>query len=223
MEPLIIFLIFGVLIIIYILCNYLYTIETFTTKDTIVLVGDSIFDNGKYTGEGNSVKSILQKKHYNIMNKAVDGSTMINIRGQFATIPEEVTNNKQSAIFLSVGGNDIIKEYTEKDESVQDMRIINRLIGEYYRLVKQIVKQKDYKCKLILTSIYYPTEPNFHKYYPIIQKWNKKQSELADKLNLYVFSIDSILKKNEDFINDIEPSNIGSKKIAKEIHRLVKL
>ena len=36
--------------------------EYYTNKTQLILLGDSIFDNGKYVGEGNSIKTLLKNK-----------------------------------------------------------------------------------------------------------------------------------------------------------------
>lgn len=73
----------------------------------VVLLGDSIFDNGQYTGGGLDVASQLRKllPGWGVSLLAVDGSTTFNIPDQMRRLPKESTH-----LVLSVGGNNALLE-----------------------------------------------------------------------------------------------------------------
>ena len=70
----------------------------------IILMGDSIFDNGPYVEEGESVSETLvdqmtDKARVTLL--AVDGHTTRDVGSQLERFPEDATH-----IFLSCGDND---------------------------------------------------------------------------------------------------------------------
>src|SRR5258706_13359127 len=72
----------------------------------LVLLGDSIFDNGVYTGGGPDVVSQVREflpSAWAASLLAIDGSTTDNIADQMERLPEEATH-----LVLSVGGNNAL-------------------------------------------------------------------------------------------------------------------
>src|SRR2546423_11720616 len=74
----------------------------------IVLLGDSIFDNAAYVGNGPDVvrqlHSVLPGGWRATLN-AMDGATIQDIRAQLARLPSDASH-----LVLSVGGNDALLE-----------------------------------------------------------------------------------------------------------------
>src|ERR1700737_5356342 len=74
----------------------------------LVLLGDSIFDNGIYTSGGPDVVSQVREflpSGWGTSLLAVDGSTTDNIADQMGRLPEDATH-----LVLSVGGNNALTE-----------------------------------------------------------------------------------------------------------------
>src|SRR5215469_13129482 len=74
----------------------------------LALLGDSIFDNGRYTSGGPDVASQVRKllpSGWDVSLLAVDGSTTANIPDQVKRLPKETTH-----LVLSVGGNNALAE-----------------------------------------------------------------------------------------------------------------
>ena len=72
----------------------------------IVLLGDSIFDNGSYTGAEPDVVTHLRTllpEGSRATLLAVDGATTRSMTGQVAEIPSDATH-----VVVSVGGNDAL-------------------------------------------------------------------------------------------------------------------
>jgi hypothetical protein len=72
----------------------------------LVLLGDSIFDNGAYTSSGPDVVSQVRRllpSGWGVSLLAIDGSTTDNIAGQVEHLPQEATH-----LVLSVGGNNAL-------------------------------------------------------------------------------------------------------------------
>jgi len=75
-------------------------------SDHVVLLGDSIFDNGAYTrGEPDVARHLrsLLPPDWKVTLAAADGSTTADLAKQLDALPRDVTRG-----VLSVGGNDIL-------------------------------------------------------------------------------------------------------------------
>ena len=186
------------------------------TIRNVYLLGDSIIKNDLYVNRERSVEyhinSILKtnkREGVNVINLAVDNSCINDIYEQIRFIPEDSKLDKDSVIFLSVGGNDILKKYVYTYNT--DFISLKGVFNKYKDLVERIKKQFP-THKLILINIYYPpNKKTFSPFYPVITEWNKLVSSLKD---IGIMHIDEIMKDKEDFVDNIEPSDQGGEKIA---------
>lgn len=186
------------------------TKEYFTiNKKTIILLGDSVFNNNSYVEKGKAVNEILNKKadeNTTIISLARNDSTINNVYQQLENINMEF-NNKLTTVFLSVGGNDIIN---------LQQKNLHDIIQQYNTLIDAITTKLP-NVKLVLLNVYYP--PNTSKYDSLIDKWNTNL-ELEYKYNnknIYILNLANLLKEPSDFVFDIEPSVIGGEKITNKI------
>lgn len=177
-------------------------------KTTIILLGDSMLNNSKYVGSGESVFDIIKNKNINILNYAVDNSKIQNINNQLSKITS-IYDTPDTYIFLSVGGNDILNSQSQDEESV------NQLFKNYLQVIKNI-KNKFKKAKIVALNIYHPQASYYSLYYKSIDQWNKllKQNEFE---GYSVLDVDKLIVDKNDLVQDIEPSRQGSKKIADAI------
>jgi len=186
------------------------TKEYFTlNKKTIILLGDSVFNNNSYVEKGKAVNEILQKnadKNTSIICLAINDSTINNIYQQLENVNIDL-NDKLTTVFLSVGGNDIMKLQQQNLDTT----------FEKYKTLIGAITSKLPNVKLVLLNIYYPT--NTSKYDLLIDKWNTNidiEYESNDK-NIYILNLSNLLKEPSDFVFDIEPSIAGGEKIANKI------
>lgn len=195
------------------------SIESFnSSKQTIVLLGDSILKNNAYTSNGKSVQELLEErtkgKTYCF---AMDDSRINDVYNQIGNIPENL-NTPYTTIFLSVGGNNILMKYKE-NITHNNTNDLNNIFKSYLHLV-QSIQSKMNKTKIILLDIYYPNDSNYKKYHNLINEWNEMLYEYAanPKNNIDgVLRISSIIRKPEDFSQEIEPSDSGGEKIVDAI------
>jgi len=186
------------------------TKEYFTlNKKTIILLGDSVFNNNSYVEKGKAVNDLLQKntdENTRIICLARNDSTINNIYQQLENVNIDL-NDKLITVFLSVGGNDIMK--------VQQKNVDDAF--EKYKTLIDAITTKLPNVKLVLLNVYYP--PNASKYYSSIEKWNTNidlEYESNNK-NIYILKLENLLKEPSDFVFDIEPSITGGVKIANNI------
>ena len=188
-----------------------------STNTTIILLGDSILQNSSYVPRGKAVEDIISKKLNGSCHcYAKNNAKTYEIQNQVTSIPLEL-NNSHTTIFLSAGGNDILDKYVESsDPNLNDLDYLNTIFGAYKNLVKTIKTKMDH-AKLVLLDVYYPKSAKYLPYTNIISTWNKKIYDYANKNNLSVLRISTILTKPEDFTLEIEPSEIGGEKISGSI------
>ena len=183
-----------------------------------LLLGDSILNNSVYVATGKSVNDLL--------NESTDGKTTCLAKND-ATIPEvydqvgKIPDTLKSAsdkttIFLSVGGNDILNQASDKDGGEVDSKVINTIFSTYKPLIKSIQTIMP-KSQLVLFDIYYPDNIKYRQFHGVIREWNDKLYNYAKNNDVSVFRVSNILTKPEDFTLDIEPSALGSKKIVDAI------
>jgi len=185
-------------------------------KQTIVLLGDSIFKNDQYVSDGKSVHQLLlERTNGKTICLAKDDALIANVYDQVNLIPEHL-NSTTTTIFLSVGGNDILSNAQNNSNNTQ---FLSTVFDSYKSLVK-IIQSQFPKANIVLCDIYYPNNSKYKQYYSIIGQWNDMVQTFARNTEnniLEVFKISSILAKPEDFIHEIEPSAIGSQKIVDAI------
>jgi hypothetical protein len=178
------------------------------SNTTIVLLGDSMLKNNSYVKPGFAVDDLLRKQvgpNKTIVNNAREDAQIADVYEQFTYINDSDTNR----IFLSVGGNNIIK--TPSSE-------VNSIFEKYTNLIDAI-KTKLPNSKLFLLNIYHI---KYSKLNPTIDRWNQL-------LNNYFYNngvsgivdVKSALSQPTDLTFKIEPSESGGEKIAVKIRELV--
>ena len=95
---------------------------------------------------------LKEKTNGNSYCYAEDNSTIVDVYSQVSSIPIEL-NKESTTIFLSSGGNDILKKYVERDANVENTDILNVIFIAYKKLIKSI-QTKMNKSKLVLIDIY---------------------------------------------------------------------
>jgi lysophospholipase L1-like esterase len=175
-------------------------------------MGDSILNNFSYVPDGKSVASLLKKQtpDGHVVNLAKNDAIMPQIPPQIDKLREldSKYNDRNTIIFLSVGGNDILMNYENNEKPDFDL-----MIEEYKKLVDSI-KIVAPKAKLYLLDLYFPRNKENEKFWPIITEWNNKLSKYAEDNNVSIFKVSSILTEPDDFTNKIEPSAIGGQKMV---------
>lgn len=188
-------------------------------KQTFILLGDSIFKNDAYVSDGQSVDEILKNKtDGKTLCLAVDHSKFVDVYEQISKIPDSLNNNL-TTVFLSIGGNDILTHYVDKENDTTDTSILGVMLSSYKKLLQNI-RSKLPNANIVVLDIYYPENMKYKQYHSIINEWNKMLynyvGEPKNRIN-GVFKISNILNQAEDFSFGIEPSAIGSKKLVESI------
>ena len=201
-------------IIIIIGCAYFKSLkEGLTNINNIVLIGDSILNNSNYVPSGKSVVDILKTKTQKVFNFAKDGATISDCYGQLDKISIEL-NKPETFVFISAGGNDILNKRGQLTSAE-----VRKIFNDYMDFIKAL-RVKLSNSKINILNLYMPSNPRYLSYKTSIDLWNQLLKEYSSKIGeMYnVINIDTLLTNPEDFVYDIEPSEIASQKIAEVIY-----
>jgi hypothetical protein len=205
------------LFIIVIFFQKILIVEYFENNKNVFLIGDSILQNNLYATP--CIEDYLSEK---ISEKylfffAEDNTTISSCKSQIKLIDDEY-NNKNSFMFISVGGNDILNKIVYVDNPTTT--ILDNIMSNYSSLIESFLLKMN-KSNVILFNIYYPTNSYFYKYYNYIDKWNQFIKEFSEKNNCLLFDLTEFMNSPDDFSFRIEPSAIGGEKISNHILSII--
>ena len=193
----------------------------------IVLLGDSIFDNGAYVNGGPDVikqlRSLLHQE-WKATLLAVDGSVTTDVITQIAKIPASATH-----LIVSAGGNDglsradiLQKPAGSVGDAVDQLAALRAEFQQNY--LRMLTALAALKLPLALCTVY---DPHFAD--PLMQRltttalnvFNDCILREAITRGLPVLDLRLICTEAEDYANEIEPGVPGGRKIADGILNLV--
>lgn len=191
----------------------------------IVLLGDSIFDNGVYVPGGPDVVKQLRQAlptNWTATLLAVDGAVTRNVPSQMARLPPDATH-----LVLSVGGNDALGASHLLGAPV-------RSVGEAVLLLAEAQDQfaRDYEQALeavlaaglptALCTIYDtpPSAPQHRIIKAALSLFNDRITRAAFARGLPLVDLRLICDEEGDYANPIEPSVQGGAKMAAAIAAL---
>lgn len=184
-------------------------------SSTIILIGDSILNNNNYIfTEGKSVSDLIKAEHSDTYLFAKDGAVITDCYTQIeqmSNIEPEANNDKNTYIFVSAGGNNILSS-----RGTLSSEIIESFFQQYSTLILSL-KSRFPDAEIYLLNLYYPLDSRFKNLYIYIEQWNTLLSEFAENNKLKVIQTNKFMLKNSDFTNSIEPSETGGKKLADAI------
>ena len=186
----------------------------------LILLGDSIFDNGVYVGPGqDDVTAHLQRKiadtDWTLDQRAVDGAVVASVLHQLSSKPI----SKPCTFVMSAGGNDALGHVGEiLHLKLSDFHAIKEAFRSRY--VKTLNSILAYEQPLIVCTIYNPKYPN-----PEMQVmaeaglsfFNDVITQEALRLELPIIDLREVCASKKAFANPIEPSEIGGDLITNTI------
>lgn len=187
---------------------------------SINLIGDSVFDNSLYVGEGESIADILcHEIDGEITLMAVDGSVAGDISKQLLSFP-----GNEAVTFLSCGGNDALRSismFNESAASVGDAFNKANQLKENFRveyslaLDSLLLKTK----RVIVCTIYNKVPGTSERALAALSLFNEVVLEEAFTRKLSVLDLRCVCTDDGDYssVSPIEPSFQGGRKIASAI------
>ncbi|HEY8608178.1 MAG TPA: SGNH/GDSL hydrolase family protein [Noviherbaspirillum sp.] len=193
----------------------------------IVLLGDSIFDNGSYTGGGPDVIRQVRERlpaGWKGTLLAVDGATTRGIDTQLTRLPGDATH-----LVLSVGGNDALGAQHILRAGVGTVAEAMTVLAETaagfeasYRKVADACLRR--RLPLTICTIYNGNFPDA-KYQQAVSTalaaFNDAIIRVGIRNGLTVLDLRQICSEPADYANPIEPSSRGGAKIAAAIVRAI--
>jgi hypothetical protein len=193
----------------------------------LVLLGDSILDNGAYTGDGPAVidqvrAELPQSWHATLL--AIDGSTTADIDAQLRRLP-----NDASQLVLSVGGNDALQRSDILNARVATSAealsllhgVVHRFEANYRSMLAACIARK---LPLLVCTIYNGNFPDRHYQDCVtvaLTAFNDVIIRAAAEHDLQILDLRSVCSTARDYANTIEPSSRGGEKIASAILEIV--
>jgi hypothetical protein len=193
-----------------------------SSQPHLVLLGDSIFDNGAYTAGAPDVVTHLAgivPAGWRATLCAVDGAMTTGIRGQLRCVPNSATH-----LVVSVGGNDALRHVSLLGLPVRSTKEAFDAFAPHvdgfrrsYRSALQLVA--DTRLPVTVCTIYngrlerdVATAARM-----ALALFNDSITQVALEMRLPVIELRSICTDASDYANPIEPSGSGGLKIAKAI------
>jgi hypothetical protein len=191
----------------------------------IVLLGDSIFDNGAYTGSEPDVITHLRDSlpaSWQATLVAVDGATARAMPPQVERVPGDATH-----LAVSVGGNDALGNIdllSAPSRSTADaLALFGARVSEFeaqYRNALAPVVRLD--RPLTLCTIYngaLPDEREAARARVALMLFNDVIVRVAFELKASLVDLRLVCSEPADYANPIEPSGQGGRKIARAVAR----
>lgn len=189
----------------------------------IVLLGDSIFDNGAYTGGKPDVLAQLRRRlqpGWKATLLARDGATIEGIPAQLAKLPRDATD-----LVLSVGGNNALGRQEllraparSVGEAIDMLSAAVRDFESAYRAM--VAKCLSQRLPLVVCTIYngHFEDARFgSRARGAVALFNDAIIRTAIEHKLNAIELRLVCARPEDYANPIEPSSIGADRIAHAI------
>jgi lysophospholipase L1-like esterase len=193
----------------------------------VVLLGDSIFDNKAYVGDGPGVIEQLRAAlpaGASATLAARDGSTTKDIGAQLATVPKDATH-----LIVSAGGNDALQEKGLIEKQARSVaEVLDKLTKIKAAFRKSYAAMLDgVLARRLPTAVCTVYEARYQD--PTTRAiaatgltvFNDTILREAFARALPVIDLRLIFNDDADYANDIEPSVQGGEKIARIVATLV--
>ena len=192
----------------------------------VVLLGDSIFDNGVYVPGGpDVVRQVSDRLSQGSVATllAVDGAVVSDVHRQLRRIPADATN-----LVLSVGGNDALgasgvlgeKAVTVADALARLSRIADGFAARYQDMLEHVLARELPTALCTIYDANYP-EPDRRIIVAALALFNDVITRAAFARKLPLIDLRLICSDPQDYANPIEPSVQGGAKIASAVVSLM--
>ena len=186
----------------------------------IVLLGDSVFDNAAYTGSEPDVITHLRSvmpAEWQATLCAVDGATTSDLPAQVRRIPRQATH-----LFVSIGGNDALRNYDLLEMPVRSTAEALRLFGgriaafeaSYRRGIAPLLAlgKAVTLCTIYNGALRDREEAAIARV--ALMLFNDTIVRIGNEQGVATLDLRLICCTPEDYANPIEPSGAGGRKIA---------
>ena len=190
----------------------------------ITLLGDSIFDNRRYTSGAPDVVEHLRDllpRSWRATLCALDGSTAADLADQLAGVSPD-----SSHVVISVGGNDALLNSdllaTPVTSTTEALALFGDRIGQFEAVYRSAIdgavalKRDTTVCTIYNGNLEADVAPLARV---ALMMFNDVILRVAFELGLRVIDLRLVCTEAADYANPIEPSGSGGRKIAQAIAR----
>lgn len=188
----------------------------------VVLLGDSIFDNGAYVSGGPDVVRQLRSKlptDWDSTLLAVDGAVSREVRGQLARLPADSTH-----LVVSAGGNDALgasfllgRRVGTVAEALSLLESAQSSFASDYEEMAEAIGATGLPAAYCTVYDTPPSAPDQRIVRTALALFNDVVSRAAFARGSGLIDLRLICSEEEDYANPIEPSVRGGAKIASAI------
>jgi hypothetical protein len=192
----------------------------------IVLLGDSIFDNRRYTAGEPDVATHLRTRvgtRWKVTLRAVDGSTTRDLEPQLLRLPDDATH-----LVVSVGGNDALQSIDLLSLRVTTITQALERFAQRLDAFERSYRGAIQEClrpghPVAVCTIYHGAlEEDLRTAARVgVSLFNDVILRTAIDLQLSALELRSICTEPGDYANPIEPSGVGGGKIATAIANMI--
>jgi lysophospholipase L1-like esterase len=191
----------------------------------VVLLGDSIFDNGAYVAGGPDVVTQLRPllpPDWSATLRAVDGAVVDDVARQLTRIPPDATH-----LVISAGGNDALGHIDLINRPARSSAEVLGLLADAAsafetRYRRMFAEASSKKLPVVVCTIYNGNFPD-----PLTQRlastaltvFNDAILRVAIEARIAVIDLRLVCSERADYANPIEPSTRGGAKIARAVLR----
>jgi len=192
----------------------------------VVLLGDSIFDNGAYVrrGEPDVIKQVQAKLPggWRATLCAVDGAVTTGVLSQLSQLPSDATH-----FVVSAGGNDALRHsgiLREQARSVAEVigrfaAVQDEFARNYRAMLDRILDQRLPTAVCTIYDARFPDPQEQRLVATALSIFNDVISREAFVRRLPLIDLRLLCDEPDDYANPIEPSGRGGRKIALAIAR----
>lgn len=203
------------------------TIETPTPSagTHIVLLGDSIFDNGAYVPGKPSVIEQLSAALAGAGRTTLlarDGDVCADVNGQLADVPADATH-----LVVSAGGNDALRNASLLDQDVGNSALLFAQLAEihaafrarYAAMLRAVLQLRKPTAVCTVYDSNFDA-PKKQLADVALSVFNDAIIRCASDASVPVIDLRRIFTVRADYANDIEPSETGGSKMVQAIVRV---
>jgi hypothetical protein len=194
----------------------------------VVLLGDSIFDNGAYVEQGQPdvIRQVRARlpKGWRASLLAVDGATTWDVESHLQNLPADASH-----LVVSVGGNDALGEAHVLFEDVRSVAealaklsvVREQFAADYRAMLDDVLEQQlpTAVCTIYDGRVGDETQQSVNV--TALSMFNDTITREAFRRGLPLIDLRLICNEARDYSNNIEPSQWGGEKLASAIVNLV--
>jgi hypothetical protein len=193
----------------------------------IVLLGDSVFDNGPYVASGREVVELLRRRlpsGWRATLLARDGAVLAGVRDQVQRVPSEATH-----LFVSAGGNDGLgwtgifgeRAGTVAEALLRLAAVRRDFEGRYRGMLDDVLALGRPTAVCTIYDARFPDPAYREVAATALALLNDIITREAGRRGLPLLDLRTLLDDDADFANPIEPSVQGGETLARTILEVV--